>query len=399
MRVNIIIMDSFNYFNELEAYNQARQLYETYEADKDSLIATKDDTVGGLGLAGSGEILSKSLLSDTVKTALKNALKTGNNDVDSAVEKTVGDISADSNPIDVVSNLISQIKPIFQQSAGDFVRSAIARITGRPQVQSEIFGSDRPSAYSSMDVVRAESNIDQTFQNPVFDAGDLVDGESEGVLDSLSSKAGSLANEIQARASGVAEDAISKVSQAFGNLRQRASGILEDTQSQAQDAVSRIQNFASDQADVAMARLNPSGSTSNQIGDLLRQGNININQTSEAESSDLSSTIDDLASTGKSLIDPTISDTIPDSIQSAISSTVDGASDALSGITSGVSDALLGASSVEEGVGAVLDGTPLAPLGILIGLLGLGGSLGGILDHHISKPSFNGATPAFEPGL
>ena len=61
-------MDSYNYFNELSAYNQARQLFETYQADKDQIKTEEGDVGGMLGLSGSSELLSKSLLSDSAKS-------------------------------------------------------------------------------------------------------------------------------------------------------------------------------------------------------------------------------------------------------------------------------------------------------------------------------------------
>lgn len=478
-------MDSFNYFNELTAYGQARQLWETYQADKDQIKTQEGDVGGMLGLEGSSGILSKSLLSDSAKSALTKLLKTGNKDVDSAVENTVNDITSDSNPVDILNSLVTQLKPVLQQKAGDFVRSAIAKVRGN-KPQSDLFGSEQPRAYSSKDVIQPESDINQTFQNRAFEPEGLLDNlgdetaqgaasslgrllsagrtavsnvaqrlgvDGEQLLNNVSDRVTSVSNDLLQRASGVVENGLARGQQAATDLLQRGNNLVENAQSQigdnianlqntVQDAASNISNLrpippeisaqiaarnelpfpeaepeidtsmyssavgrtqqlasaAQDQADVALARLNPSGSTSTRIGDLLR-GNIDIAPTADAESSQIGQTVENLASTGKSLLNPAIADVIPDSLEGAASSLSGAAGDALAGLSS-AADAVIGASSVEEGLGAALDSTGIfAPIGALLGFLGVGGSLAGILDHHASKPSFGGAMPAFEPGI
>lgn len=485
-------MDSFNYFNELSAYNQARQLYETYQEDKDQIKQEESEFGGTIGLASASDLVSKSLASDSVKSVLTKLLKTGNADVDSAVEKTIAGVTSDSNPFDVISTLTDQIKPVLKQKATDFVKNAISKITGKNKPQSDLFGSDQPRAFSSADVLKQNPNVDQTFKNPAFNDEGLLDDvadtaeqatsgagrfldlgrtaignmlERAGVdgdtvnstLQNLSGRVTSLASDIGQRATGVAEDALSRGRQLLSDAQERGNGILEDARAQIEnpltdeatdaiyrDVMSRAQQsipdsllpegagnnvtlgdapiarpplrredlpfpeaepeeemeIQRDPIDVAMARANPSNSTSNQLGDLLRQGNAEIGSTADAESSQIGESLENLASTGRSLIEPAIADAVPDSLQAVVAPVASAATDALSGLTGGASDAILGATSVEEGIGAALDSTGvLAPIGALLGLLGVGGSLTGILDHHASKPSFNGAMPVFEPGV
>lgn len=505
-------MDSFNYFNELSAYGQARQLWETYQADKDEIKTQEGDVGGMLGLGGSTDILSKSLLSDNAKTALTKLLKTGNQDVDNAVENTVKGITADSNPVDILNSLASQLKPVLKQKATDFVKNALAKVRGQNKPQSDLFGSDQPRAYSSKDVVQPESNLDQTqvIKNPAFEPDGLLDDlgdetaeasasslgrlinagrsvasnvaqrlgvDGEQTLNNLTNRVSSAGQDLFQRASGVLEDGLERGKQMASDVIQRGNNLVENAQDQVENTLGSLRDTASnlndllpegaggyvnlspsqgyslsaneavgssdlpsippevmakinaraelpfpeaeppidvsmyapqraeqlastaqDQVDVAMARLNPSGSTSTRIGDLLR-GNVDIPSTADAETSQIGQAVDNLASTGRSLIEPAIADLVPDSLQGAASTLTGAASDALTGL-SGASDAILGASSVEEGIGAALDSTGvLAPIGALLGFLGIGGSLAGILDHHASRPSFGGAIPAFEPGL
>jgi hypothetical protein len=461
-------MDSFNYFNQLEAYGQARQLYETFQQDKDEILSAKDDTAGGLGLASSGELLQKSLNSQTFKDGLSKLLKTGNNDVDSAVKNSIDNITTDSNPTEVLSDLATNLKPVLQSRALGFVRGAFSKLMGREPLQvgegrvgdselnstvqnrafeenndapfdmnmSEIPQADpeAPTAQTDQEAPMAQTDPEAPMAeedaDAVYDAvlrggrggqdipDDLIpEGAGSRVLNGVSDRVSNLSQEVSNRASGVLEDIPNRISEQTGDLvenLQTIPGRLQSLMSQgasniSQNVQSRLQGLqsqAQDQADVALARLNPSGSTSNQIGDLLR-GNVNIASTSEAESSGIGSTLENLGSTvaqgGRDMLNsvaPQVADVIPDSVESAVSSGVDQAGDALATGLSTASDALLGGSSVEEAVGAALDSTGvLAPIGALLGLFGLGGSLASILDHHASRPSFNGAQPTFEPGL
>lgn len=447
-------MDSFNYFNQLEAYNQARQLYETYRQDKDEILSAKDDTAGGLSLATSSELLQKSLTSDSFKNGLKNLLKTGNDDIDNAVKNTIDNISSESNPVQVISDLTSNIRPVLQARASQFVRNGISKLLGREPLEvkgsgaqtSEINSTVQNPAFEDMDTPystdlsipepdrpMATNEIDQIYEDvlnrvPQGIPEDLIPEGAGSRLTSLTSnvsdRIGNLSNDLSNRASGVLEDVqnrtnalsndlVENLQSAQNRLQGVASQVSDTVQNTVQDGLSntlgniqsRLQNLQSqlsDQVDVNLARLNPSGSTSNQIGDLLR-GNINIPSTSEAQTSSLSDGVDNLISSGRNLLNnvvPDIADTIPDSIESVASNVASNVGDAVSTGLSTASEALAGGATAEEAVGAVLDSTGiLAPLGALLGLFGLGGSLASILDHHASRPNFGGAMPAFEPGL
>lgn len=150
-------MDFQTYLNELSDFNAELQQKQAVDENKTLEYENlKNGLIEGLGLPSSFGIGSSALSSEGVKSALKQLLKTGNDDIDSATS----DLIDGGNPVDIASKLISQ------------------KIT---QPMKDAYGSLKDKLTNTMNEGPEEGTLDplsrvQSFVNRVQDSsGDALD--------------------------------------------------------------------------------------------------------------------------------------------------------------------------------------------------------------------------------
>lgn len=92
------------YMNQLQNYESAKATAQSVADAKNRKELAEDDALGGIGAPISKDVLEKSLKSDSLKSAAKRLLKTGNKDVDESVSRLVDG----ENPFDVGDRFLSR---------------------------------------------------------------------------------------------------------------------------------------------------------------------------------------------------------------------------------------------------------------------------------------------------
>ena len=381
-------MYTLNYFNALNEVNQNKEfLVQKAQAYTQQKVA-EDDTLGGLGLPASLAVAGKSLGSKVVKDFIKGKLKTGDDEIDKAVGDTIDN---EENPLD----LVSKLSKIFKARAGARANELVnqAKSTVRRALNGE--NTTEPSS-------APESEINATFQNPIYDANSVdpveeatTEAPEVPIDDSTMLEMNDLAPE---RLQSFLEDPTdlgngmsNRLFDALSGMRQRLAsrGVLQTAENQ-----------------VARPPDQP-GVSSNRIGDAIRQAqNQDVeNPSSEqqarqnADDNDTEAPQTESTSSADVSENPPVDGTVEDPAVATSTTTRELAT------TAGETGEEVGGEVTPlvtgEAVGEGLDATGiLAPIGALVGVASLIGSLFGIIHHKAEVPNLNNLpVPVFEPGI
>eukprot|EP00054_Salpingoeca_dolichothecata_P036479 m.274167 g.274167 ORF g.274167 m.274167 type:complete len:370 (-) comp67625_c0_seq1:196-1305(-) len=350
--------NTLEYLNSVNNYDtevgnlQAKAIEEADQEDQ------TDETAGGIGSAISGQILKDTVTSQAFKNAAKNILKTGNEDVDNAVD---GVIEGD-NPVDVANNIISNVGGRVLRNIGSKINDATDGLRDRvndtlsklSNTKDEIKGvrSRARDILEGTDESEPESQ-EQTFGD---DDVDTLDGD---INDPLPPRTGDvLPSQLTINKPEDVEDRTTL--QDDFNTDDLNEMSLQQPRTLRQEIFKSEQpkEEMNDEPDVNQEAQKALG---NNEGDDVNQG-IELKNVGENAGEDV----------GEDVAENVGED---------------------AGIA--VGDAGL------EAAGAALDSTGIGALvGIPLGIAGLAGSLVGLFEHHKSKPSISQlASPVFEAGV
>lgn len=364
----------------------------------------RDDTLGSLGLPSSTELLKSALTTDSMKSTIKNALKTGDDDIDSAVSAV---IDGEKNPLDAIEKL-------FGKKVGDAVRNVKSNL---PEGLADGEESDSPTSLISALGNRVKDTISSFLGSPDEMISKLKTGINQIKSDALSNPRATLEDAVSDpsgtldSASGTARGILGQVSEGLGNIK---SGILGKVQD-ARDAISGIRgklpqrnvmnplddefnddNLMQDTSDFHLSSLmknppnvprddlpfpdvepEPTPSTTDTIEDpQLAEQPKQQDGDGDVEEPKETATIDDADA----------SDMPQDDLITPAEPTSEVASDALASTGADIADA----TDAIDAVSAGLDADPLtAPIGALIGLGSLIGSIFGMTHHRSSSVDVN----------
>ena len=358
----------------LSRYEQELQLKQTLQNEKDQIATIETETGSGLGLPISSYIGEKALTSQGAKDALKTYLKTGNDEVDKQIADLI-DNPKSANPIDFVKSISKTLGNKAKETVGDLVNNTSGE------------------GNSILSGVRSRLRDVGDIRNDLSDGGD-------NFISNLRTNISQGARRLLARSNPqVLEDNGIQMRTLSSDINATFRNPAFDPESLEEDNQAASAN--SDVRDVFMARENPSNSTSNQIGDMLRQQRSeDITPTSSQQTEEINADL-----TNPSVDTTATTDTIdPEAPSPAIAA--EPTEESITGnvenlVNTAGSTAADTVSSALEDASAVLDSDPIT--GILGGILGLGGIVGslvGLFQKHSHEVNPNGiGLPAFTPGL
>jgi hypothetical protein len=439
-------MDTQNYLNLLQNRDLGEQVSQQRKEVEAQIKTQIDDTVSGLGLPFSYSVLSDNLGSDGFKSYLKGKLaNTGDADVDSEISNIIDNIdspiknssqifksllrigklkgnkvidqvqSGELEPADIIGGIQDAIQgkppasdgsmtfknPIFDAGDSDNLPPMLEDV-GEPSLFENLTGKLASAKQAITDGV---NNVRNTISSKIQDLPQSLDdvGELMGKSSTINGLRSNIPNFDEIFSSvNVQNPSMVDLPAKFASMTPQQTqdfmDVVNGRVSSAQSLTDDLYNTASQFRQTALNRVvsqMPSeleripASTSQNIGDLLN-GKLPSMPNADIEMPNIQKLLPDTEESPLSDLAGNLTSKITD-IGENIAST---AGDALAGATDalgGVADAI-GATGATEAIGGVLDAIPgLEPLGALLGLLGIGGSLGGIFGHH---SSFNTTAPA-----
>lgn len=400
--------NAYKYMQQMNNFDTSLQSEQLKDQAKEQLKQVKEGVGELVGVPSSEALAKNALFSQGTKNLVKRFLKTGNDDIDGKVGDIIDGINEETNPFDAGSELAKNLANQGIRMAKSKIQQAISGA----QAEQTDPGDPAINGSSIVDNIPKTSEIDSTIMNRAFDP-DLADPDM-------------IARGYDGRPPAAS---ISGKQEYFPETDEMAEPSMEnlfDTSSRVLSGVrgSDIWTNSNTIPDkiVSLARANKGMSSSNRIGDLINQAKENVSSAEGPESmaaqqlQKLNSDISDPGSLVKSAADNVgdimpadAADLVPDSIQSVADSAqtlIDGVpaaiGDAVSGISDAVSGGLAAGDTALEGIGAALDSTGiLAPIGALLGLAGLGTSIGlPLADHGAGQINYKDiAIPSYNPGI
>lgn len=442
-------MDLQNYLGELSAYNSALQQKQAVDQNKSLEYENlKNGLIEGVGLPASFGIGSKALSSESVKSGLKQLLKTGNDDIDNATS----DLIEGGNPIDVASKLVSQKITQPLQDAFSSLKDKVTNALSETPEEASLDPLSRVQGFVNRIQNAGNEALDdasQTFYtlkrnllgDPVNpdDGGDVelqnfaegtepiaTDGApSTGLLGQIMGRFNSARQTAEDfNVDNVTDQITSRVSQ----LRQQlptmgedsgegfdASGLLDQAKSaiqgRAEDLISgirqnvenRVNDFTDNIYDNVMNKVNQlNPMQQSDMADLLPEGAGSRVDLNPSQGYSLASNEPVTVENGVNLTAE--AQDIPGAVANGISDAVDGATGAVEGMASTASGLLSGATDTALGTTeAIADADPVTA--VLVGIpVAIGGLIASFAElfkkhHSDSDEASTLSLPSFQSGI